>query len=177
MQSANGSGNKLSVNCCAYVRKCQKVNRVSNKFQQALALLQPLADMPDWGIGGSLLLVEQQLQQDFRDIDLVCTEAAFVAVDRVLSAIATPLDMTPHPQYCSRYFRRYQHASGLVIELMAGIAVRQPSGALQHWQFDPLTVQRRHGLPWMALHDWLVLYQLFERPEKVTLIKAALTSL
>ena len=151
------------------------MNRVSNKFQQALALLQPLADMPDWGIGGSLLLVEQQLQQDFRDIDLVCTEAAFVAVDRVLSAIATPLDMTPHPQYCSRYFRRYQHASGLVIELMAGIAVRKSSGLLQYWRFDATTARLQYGLRWMTLEDWLVLYQLFERPEKVALLQAALT--
>lgn len=151
------------------------MGEVSNKFQQALALLQPLAALTDWGIGGSLLLVEQQLLQDFRDIDLVCTEAAFVTLDNTLAAIAKPMDITPHPQYCSRFFRRYQHSSGLVIELMAGIAVRASAGALQHWQFDPRTVQRRHALPWMTLGDWLVLYQLFERPEKVTIIQAALT--
>lgn len=153
------------------------MNSRSNKFMQTQALLQPLSALPDWGIGGSLLLVEQQLQQDFRDIDLVCTEVLAPALDALLLRLATPLQTTPHPQYCSQFFRRYQHPSGLVIELMAGIAVRQSSGALQHWQFDPLTVQRRHGLPWMTLHDWLELYQLFERPEKVTLINAALTSL
>lgn len=150
------------------------MGEVSNKFQQALALLQPLVALPEWGIGGSLLLVEQQLQQDFRDIDLVCTEVVAPALDAVLLRLATPLQTTPHPQYCSQFFRRYQHPSGLVIELMAGIAVRQSSGALEHWQFDPLSVQRRHGLPWMALHDWQALYQLFERPEKVELIQAAL---
>jgi hypothetical protein len=52
--------------------------------------------------------------------------------------------------------------------------VRQSSGALQHWQFDPLKVQRRHGLPWMTLQDWQALYHLFERPEKVMLIQAGL---
>jgi len=150
------------------------VNDLSNKFQQALALLQPLAGLPDWGIGGSLLLVEQQLQPDFRDIDLVCTEVVAPALDAVLLRLATPLQTIPHPQYCSRLFRRYQFPSGLVIELMAGIAVRQSSGALQHWQFDPLKVQRRHGLPWMTLQDWQALYQLFERPEKVMLIQAGL---
>lgn len=150
------------------------MGEVSNKFQQALALLQPLAALPEWGIGGSLLLVIQQLQADFRDIDLVCTTEAAPAIDAVLSRLATPLQTTPHSQYCSQFFRRYQHSSGLVIELMAGIAVRQSSGALQHWQFDPHSLQWRHGLPWMALHDWQVLYQLFERPEKVALIQAAL---
>jgi hypothetical protein len=150
------------------------MGEVSNRLKQALAQLQPLAALPDWGIGGSLLLVEQQLQADFRDIDLVCTTEAAPALDAVLSQLATPLQTTPHPQYCSQFFRRYQHSSGLVIELMAGIAVRNSTGALQHWQFDPRSVRQRHGLPWMTLRDWLVLYQLFERPEKVMLIQAAL---
>lgn len=153
------------------------MNSRSNKFQQALALLQPLAGLPDWGIGGSLLLVEQQLQPDFRDIDLVCTETAFPTLDSALSALATPLESVPHPEYCSQFFRRYQHHSGLVIELMAGIAVREQAGSLLHWNFQPLTVRQRQGLPWMTLGDWLELYQLFARPEKVTLIKAALTGL
>ncbi len=158
------------------------MGEVSNRLKQALALLQPLAVLPDWGIGGSLLLVEQQLQQDFRDIDLVCTTHAAPTLDAELSRLATPLQTTPHPQYCSQFFRRYQHSSGLVIELMAGIAVRNSTGTLQHWQFDPHIdphidphcLQRRHGLPWMTLRDWLVLYQLFERPEKVLLLQAAL---
>lgn len=154
------------------------MGEVSNRLKQALALLQPLAALPDWGIGGSLLLVEQQLQADFRDIDLVCTTEAAPALDAVLLRLATPLQTTPHPQYCSQFFRRYQHSSGLVIELMAGIAVRNSTGALQHWQFDPHidphSLQRRHGLPWMTLRDWLVLYQLFVRPEKVVLLQAAL---
>ncbi len=150
------------------------MGEVSNRLKQALAQLQPLAALPDWGIGGSLLLVEQQLQADFRDIDLVCTTEAAPALDAVLSQLATPLQTTPHPQYCSQFFRRYQHSSGLVIELMAGIAVRNSTGALQLWQFDPRSVRQRHGLPWMTLRDWLVLYQLFERPEKVMLIQAAL---
>lgn len=147
----------------------------SNRLKLALALLQPLAALPEWGIGGSLLLVEQQLQHDFRDIDLVCTTEAVPALDAVLARLATPLQTTPHPQYCSQFFRRYQHSSGLEIELMAGIAVRNSTGALQHWQFDAPTLQRRHGLPWMTLCDWLMLYQLFERPEKVVLIQGALS--
>lgn len=152
---------------------------MNNKWQQALALLTPLAALSDWGIGGSLLLVEHQLQTDFRDIDLVCTEAAVVAMDSALRAIATPCAAAPHPHYCSRFFQRYQHSSGLVIELMAGIQVRQSPETpqiLQQWPFDPATLTRRHGLPWMALGDWLTLYQLFERPEKVALIRAAQAS-
>ena len=146
-----------------------------NKWLQALAVLQPLANLPDWGIGGSLLLVEQQLQTDFRDIDLVCTEAVAQMLDSAIQQVAAPVATTPHPRYCSRFFRRYQHSSGLIIELMAGIQVLsvQSSEKMQVWPFDPATVTRRHGLPWMALSDWLVLYQWFERPEKVALIHAA----
>ena len=146
-----------------------------NKWLQALAVLQPLANLPDWGIGGSLLLVEQQLQTDFRDIDLVCTEAVAQMLDSAIQQVAAPVATTPHPRYCSRFFRRYQHSSGLIIELMAGIQVLsvQSSEKMQVWPFDPATVTRCHGLPWMALSDWLVLYQWFERPEKVALIHAA----
>ncbi len=147
-----------------------------NKWLQALSVLQPLANLPDWGIGGSLLLVEQQLQKDFRDIDLVCAEAVAQVLDSAIQQVAAPLATTPHPRYCSRFFRRYQHSSGLIIELMAGIQVQSQVDVAEHlppWPFDPATVTRRHGLPWMALRDWLVLYQWFDRPEKVALIQAA----
>lgn len=149
--------------------------QIINKWPQVFALLQPLTELPDWGIGGSLLLVEQQLLQDFRDIDLVCTEAVAEALDKAIQQVATPLSTAPHPRYCSRFFRRYQHSSGLIIELMAGIQVLsvQLSENLQVWPFEPSTLTMRHGLPWMALSDWLVLYQWFERPEKVALILAA----
>jgi hypothetical protein len=149
---------------------------MSDKFSQVLVLLKPLATLPDWGIGGSLLLVERQLQTDFRDIDLVCTTAVAETLDNAIRQLAMPVATTPHPRYCSRFFRRYQHSSGLIIELMAGIQVQSQVDVAEHlppWPFDPATVTRRHGLPWMALSDWLVLYQWFERPEKVALIRAA----
>ena len=148
---------------------------MSDKFQQALALLAPLATLPDWGIGGSLLLVERQLQEAFRDIDLVCSEAIAPALAARLQQFSTELPVAAHPQYCSRFFRRYQLHSGLVIEVMAGIQVRQ-SAAMQQWPFVPSRCEQRHGVSWMALTDWLELYQLFERPEKVALIRTALTS-
>ncbi len=146
---------------------------MSDKFQQALELLRPLATVPDWGIGGSLLLVERQLQADFRDIDLVCSEAVLPALVARLQQCSTGLPVVAHPQYCSRFFRRYQHHSGLVIEVMAGIQVRQQD-RLAQWPFDPTRCEQRHGVSWMALADWLELYQLFERPEKVALIQEAL---
>ena len=148
---------------------------MSDKFQQALALLAPLATLPDWGIGGSLLLVERQLQADFRDIDLVCSEAIAPLLATRLQQFTTELPVATDPQYCSRFFRRYQHDSGLVIELMAGIQVRQQD-RLAQWPFDPTRCGQRHGISWMALTDWLELYQLFNRPEKVALIRAALAS-
>jgi len=148
---------------------------MSDKFQQALALLRPLATLPDWGIGGSLLLVEQQLQADFRDIDLVCSEAVATVLAARLQQCSTELPVAAHPQYCSRFFRRYQHHSGLVIEVMAGIQVRQ-AAAMQQWPFDPTRCEQRHGVSWMTLTDWLELYQWFERPEKVALIQGALAS-
>lgn len=148
---------------------------MADKFQQALALLAPLAHLPDWGIGGSLLLVERQLQADFRDIDLICSEAVAHLLAARLQQFTTELPVATDPQYCSRFFRRYQHGSGLVIELMASIQVQQQH-RLAQWPFEPSRCEQRHALPWMALTDWLELYQLFDRPEKVALIRAALAS-
>ncbi len=144
----------------------------SARFCQVLSLLTPLVTVPEWGIGGSLLLTERQLLNDFRDIDLVCSEAVVMQLDAQLQRLSTVLPAEVHPHYCSRWFRRYQHESGLVIELMAGIQVRNPQ--LTQWQFHPATLEQRHGLPWMRLADWLELYQLFDRPQRAQLIRAAL---
>lgn len=152
---------------------------MTDKLQQAIELLTPLLAVPDWGIGGSLLLTEQGLLADFRDIDILCTETVAPDLAQLLQQQAKPLTVEPHPQYCSQYFRRFQHPAGFDIELMAGIAVRPSSttpAPVVHWAFDPGTLQVRHGVPWMLLSDWLTLYQLFERPQRVELLQQWLKS-
>ncbi len=150
---------------------------VENLLLTLQPVLQPLLDLPEsaqqWGIGGSVLLVRLGLLRQARDLDLVCTEQVFPTLAGVLSRHYELLAVMPHPLYCSRCFQRFRHPSGLVIELMAGIAVRQSDSAsqpLRDWAFHPEMLEWQGGLPWMTASQWLALYQLFDRPARVCLL-------
>ncbi|MFC4656254.1 MULTISPECIES: hypothetical protein [Rheinheimera] len=127
----------------------------------------------DWGIGGSYLLYCHGLVQQAQDLDLVCSPQFFPTARSLLLPLGRELAMVPHPEYCSQHFCRIQTVSG-VIELMAGIQVRRQQ-QLHQFVFDPLSLQFRHGLPLMQLADWLQLYQLFDRPQRVALLEQHLT--
>lgn len=150
---------------------------VENLLLTLQPVLQPLLDLPEsaqqWGIGGSALLVQLGLLAQARDLDLVCTEQVFPVLAAVLAGNCEVLAATPHPVYRSRCFQRFRHANGLVIELMAGIAVLQsdsPAQLLRDWTFRPEVLQWHSGLPWMTASQWLALYQLFDRPARVRLL-------
>lgn len=140
------------------------------------ALAQWLAELPEfassssWGIGGSCLLQHLGLVSECRDLDLVCTEAAYAQLFTALNKQLPRVNVPAHPSYCSHYFARFQHESGLEIDLMAGIAV-QYSGKVTTWQFEPTLIHRDEQLPWMSPRQWLELYQLFQRPSSAALLQ------
>ncbi|WP_337842984.1 hypothetical protein [Rheinheimera sp.] len=123
----------------------------------------------DWGIGGSYLLYCHGLVQRAQDLDLVCSPHFYPHARKLLLELGQELAVVAHPEYCSQHFCRIQTASG-VIELMAGIQVLRQQH-LHQFVFDPLSLQFRHGLPLMQLQDWLQLYQLFDRPQRVALLE------
>jgi len=69
----------------------------------------------------------------------------------------------------STHFSRFTSALGVNLDLMAGIRVRTSTG-LKFWEFDPRTIVMTSGLPWMQPRDWLELYEMFDRPERVMLL-------
>lgn len=127
-----------------------------------------------FGVGGSLLLTELGLLQQARDLDLVCVADDFDAIVETLSSSVSPvlrrLTLTPHPLYQSGCFARFADTEGTEIELMANIKVQQ-AGIFTQWQFDDTQLQLRHAIPWMTAQQWLELYQLFQRPERVALLR------
>ena len=137
-------------------------------FQLARQLMPALTGL-EFGIGGSLLLVELGLLTQARDLDLVCSLKDFPLLAAVLTHALKPLVVTPHPHYQSEAFARFVAADGTEVDLMAGIRVKQQPLC---WQFKPEQVEWRHQLPWMTASDWLELYQLFNRPERVLLLQA-----
>jgi hypothetical protein len=70
----------------------------------------------------------------------------------------------------STHFSRFTSALGVNLDLMAGIRVRTSTG-FKFFEFNPRTLLMANGLPWMRPQDWLDLYEMFDRPERVTLLR------
>jgi hypothetical protein len=131
----------------------------------------PLIANLQWAIGGSLLLYHLGLNVEPRDLDIVGTLEDFEQISaRLASAFGQP-SKTPHPSYVSIRFSRFQTESGVNLDLMAGVRVRGIQGELIDWHFDPRTITHADGLPWMRATDWVDLYALFNRPDRVRMLK------
>lgn len=145
---------------------------LQSQLQHLSALLKPF----QFGIGGSCLLWQLGLETSPNDIDIVCSEADFAAIYGALKAEFTEHAVTTHPRYVSAHFCRFSRAGWPDIELMAGIAVKQ-QGDVKHWSFKPEHCHWQQSICWMPPADWLVLYQLFNRPERVAQLKRYLVEL
>ena len=146
---------------------------LQTQLQQLCATLQPF----QFGIGGSCLLWQLGLEASPNDIDIVCTEADFAAICDTLKADGfMAQNAAPHPQYKSVHFCRFSQKGWPDIELMAGIAVKQRD-ELVHWTFKPSQCHWQNQICWMPPADWLQLYQLFNRPQRVAQLKCYLLEL
>jgi hypothetical protein len=126
-----------------------------------------------WAIGGSSLLYRLGLEATPADLDIVTTDEHFATVRERLSATMNEHHRTRHPSYASKHFALFRSATGVAVDVMAGIAVRTPSG-LVHWPFSGSTIETGDGLPWMRAEEWLSLYELFNRPNRVEQLKTYL---
>lgn len=136
-----------------------------------LAELPEFANSDQWGIGGSCLLLQLNLVSQCRDLDIVCTETEFPQLFSALAALLPQLEVPNHPTFCSDYFERFQHDSGIEVELMAGIKVLQ-HGTVTSWLFEPAHLWFDEQLPWMSARQWLELYRLFGRTSSAALLRA-----
>ena len=139
-------------------------------LQRLLPILRPYR----FGVGGSLLLAELGLLQTARDLDLVCVAEDFTGLTEALRESRYPalqqVSVPPHPLYQSEFFARFVDPDGTEIDVMANIRVQQPD-KMQEWRFDEAQLQLRHTIPWMSATQWIELYQLFERPERVVMLR------
>lgn len=135
--------------------------------------IAPLLRGTSWGIGGSALLYELGLGIQPNDLDIVVTEVDFAEVVSRLRCKIGEFHRPANHRYVSMHFARFRAPSGVELDAMAGIMVARPSGPVR-WRFDPSSVEIRAGLPWMRASQWLELYELFDRPERVRLLRAHL---
>jgi len=137
--------------------------------------LAPSLSGLQWGIGGSLLLHHLKLVTDPQDLDIVTTLEDFPELQTRLLSILGPASQIDHPTYASTHFSRFTSPHGVNLDVMADIRVRTTTG-LKSWEFDPRTVVKTNGLPWMHPRDWLNVYEMFDRPERVASLRINLNS-
>jgi hypothetical protein len=134
----------------------------------AHALAPTLAGL-DWGVGGSVLLAHLGLPVTPNDLDLVTTPAHFAELTERLKQVLTTREKPRDTRYVTAHFLHLVSADGVGVDVMAGIAVREPAG-IQTWTFDPARTALVDGLPWMLAEDWLSLYALFGREARVRIL-------
>ncbi|WP_213995595.1 hypothetical protein [Arsukibacterium sp.] len=149
------------------------------KNEKLLAQLQQLSELLrpfQFGVGGSCLLWQLGLETSPNDIDIVCSEDDFAAICSELAAEYQLQEKASHSEYASKHFVRFSRAGWPDIELMAGIAVKT-KGKIQRWQFNPQRCHWQNNVCWMPPADWLQLYQLFNRPQRVAQLRQYLVQL
>lgn len=127
-----------------------------------------LAGLP-WAIGGSVLMWKLGLEPAPRDLDVMTDAKHFPRVSALITEVCGLGREVSHPRYRSGFFRRFDGRTASV-DLMADVSVQTVNGLLS-WKFDPAGIVIDGGLPWMRAQDWLVLYELFDRPERVKVLR------
>jgi hypothetical protein len=140
----------------------------------ARSIAGPLAGL-DWAIGGSTLLYRLGIEPALLDLDIVTMVEHFDEAESRLVQLLGTGSKPGHPLYQSSHFTRFKSAAGTPMDLMAGIAVLVADN-LRSWHFDPSRIDYHDGLPWMNARDWVVLYSLFDRPERAAQLRSLLAA-
>ena len=135
--------------------------------------LAPLLTDLHWGIGGSLLLWKLGLEARPNDLDIMTSAEDFDSIRERISQKLGEGVRTPHPSFRSSYFARFESRGPASVDLFADVRVAR-SDKLESWNFNPQHVEYWQGLPWMLAKEWLELYRLFDRPERVRALQGFL---
>lgn len=140
-------------------------------LEKVVACLQQ--ERIQFGIGGSLLLHHHGLPVTPLDIDLVVALADAERAVLLLSEMGTVLEQDETSLYATEVFQEFM-IEGIDLDLMSGLQVRHDEGVFVY-PFDEQSIDST-GLPFMALVDWYVIYQLIPgREQKVAMIEQYLT--
>ncbi|WP_323679506.1 hypothetical protein [Exiguobacterium indicum] len=126
-----------------------------------------------FGIGGSLLLHHHGLPVTPRDIDLVVALADAERAVLLLSEMGTVVEQDETSLYETEVFQEFM-IEGIDLDLMSGLQIRHDKGVFVY-PFAEQSIDSA-GLPFMALVDWYVIYQLIPgREQKVVMIEDVFT--
>jgi len=143
-------------------------------LQEALAYIVKALQQEQirFGIGGSLLLAHHGLSVTPRDIDLVVALEDVERAVQVLSEMGTVVEQDETSLYATQVFQEFI-IHDIDLDLMSGLRIRHDEGTFVY-PFAEQTINET-GLPFMALVDWYVIYQLIPgREQKVVMIEHCL---
>lgn len=128
-----------------------------------------------WAVGASILLNQYGLVEQPNDIDIFVDERDIEEADKLLKRLGEKKKWELNTTYATKYFYEYE-IKGVDLDVMAGFAVKF-SGGLFQFQFDEKSISEFRSIngveiPFTALEDWYVLYQLIpNRQVKVQIIE------
>jgi hypothetical protein len=128
-----------------------------------------------WCVGGSVLLSQYGLAERPNDLDLLAGLEDAERIAFLLDAMGEALPGGQSATFATRCFRRFT-IDGTGVDLMAGLAVNHPEGRYEA-PFDGPSIASRPlmdgvPVPFGALEDWYVLYQLMPgREHKARIIE------
>lgn len=133
-----------------------------------------------WALGGSLVLNHYGLGASPNDIDLIVALEDVERADTLLQALGEKREWVRNSAYATRYFGEYRVGT-TEIDVMAGLRINHEEGCYAY-MFDADAISARHftedvEIPFTALEDWYVLYQLIPgRMHKADIIEEFLYS-
>jgi hypothetical protein len=116
-----------------------------------------------WAVGASLLLNLYGLIEKPNDIDLFIDLKDIEKADEILKSMGVKKESHKTAQYSTEFFYEY-NINGVEVDVMAGFGVNHSSGNYKYildcFSVPEIIMIQGVGIPFTALEDWYVLYQL-----------------
>jgi hypothetical protein len=121
-------------------------------------------------VGGSMMLYLRGVEVDVHDIDIFVDEMDYSRACHLLDHIAQPVEKEPNSLYQTTYFQMYQMGD-ISIDIMSEFKISIKDALFHYPSFmlvGEIMVHPRLGnIMLMFPEDWIVIYQLIHRPQKV----------
>ncbi|WP_430786467.1 nucleotidyltransferase domain-containing protein [Virgibacillus flavescens] len=132
---------------------------------QTLALLGEELNKTNikWAVGGSLLLLFENINTSPNDIDLLVAEKDVDQLTEILSRLGEEKQVTSKSPFMTSYFSKYE-VDSVGIDVMAGFAICHRNGIYKLPFNRDLVIRYKmvEGvyIPLSFIEDWFILYQL-----------------
>lgn len=128
-----------------------------------------------WCVGGSFLLLQYNLVDEARDIDILVNEDDALRLHNLLLPLGEYTYSPPNKPYLTKHFFHHR-IDDVEVDIIGGFKIKHTCGIYNfHLDDDSISTYKyidNMKVPLSTLEDWYVLYQLIpNREDKVKLIR------